>query len=169
MKCSNPNCTTEISSGKKCNACKIYFGRHGKERTPDVMRTQGGATGFCKHCREKPAHAKNLCGTCLQYKARHGKMRPHRLIRVARRHPCRNCGKPWKVGHFSSTGRCVSCERYKRKHGVEKPQEKWTTLHWCNCGEPAKHHVWLSVSKSTEEYWLCEQCAQWADEMEMAA
>lgn len=167
-KCKNPHCDRQVgimsaTIGKGlCQRCRQYKAMSGKEWTPDVSkRGKFDQVPICSICKERKAERTkpvDMCHRCYNYWWRNKKRRP----RWRDAEYCSNCKQPrsYEKGMFVR-GRCRKCYNYWRfNNHEERPQKLWKVgeLGWCDCGQPAKHELIVSIRYHHDRLVMCDDC-----------
>lgn len=144
-RCGNENCTKVITRTTRCDACRRFLKKHGRERTVEECKRISYSHAKvkprkCKICGNPKLSSRGRCGACGVYYKRNGKDRPRWLWDDTM--GCLTCGVPLRTqGHRQRSGRCIRCYRYLCYHGTERPRSDWDigTYGWCDCGMRADH------------------------------
>ena len=117
--CANAHCQRrDIRARGRCQACYVFVRRHGRDATPDEMRSlRRRQEQSCQNCGERPIRVRGRCQRCYQFFMRTGRERPaaHALLHDGM---CVVCGRrpPYRQG------RCRSCYGYRSLHRKDRTE-----------------------------------------------
>ncbi len=147
-RCANENCTKIVRYATRCDACRKFRKRNGRERTEiECKRISYSSARVkprkCKICGDNRIVSRGRCNACQMYHKRNGKDRPRWMWDRAA--GCLTCGVPLStvLPQHKRSGRCIPCYRYIKRYGAERPRSVWDigTYGWCGCGRRADHQV----------------------------
>jgi hypothetical protein len=112
--CANCGEAKSIKAKGLCNACYLYWYKHGKPRPDTVRKSRNFLCTTCRNCGEqKTPCVRGLCRACYWYYRRHGKHRTKSTSPYRGTTACRNCGAE---GHCAN-GLCSNCYNFLRRTG----------------------------------------------------